>query len=64
MRDAEEVAEAAGVGAFSHAGTPQEHPLHIPLLVKRRVRQKSTRRAREVGGALYEAGYGRHWKRS
>lgn len=59
VRDAEEGAEAAGVGAFSDAGAAEEHPLHVPLLERRRVRRESRRRG---GDALYEAGYGRHWK--
>ena len=36
VRDAEEVAEAAGIGAFSDARATQEHPLDIPLLLARR----------------------------
>lgn len=64
VRDAEEVAEAAGIGAFSDARATQEHPLDIPLLLaRRRVRWEPTRHGREGGGALYESGYGRHRER-
>ena len=32
VRNAEEVAEAASVGALSDAGAAEEHPLHVPVL--------------------------------
>ena len=81
VRDAEEVAEAAGVGALADAGATQEHPLHVPLrrilaqrkvaeVLRRRVGiwfggEEPTRREGEGGGgALNEAGYGRHWNQS
>lgn len=38
VRNAEEVTETAGVGAFTDAGTTQENPLNIPIFTRRRVR--------------------------
>lgn len=53
VRDAEQLREAAGVGALAHPGAPEEHPLHAPpvLLIPppatgRRLSQTRPRRRR------------------
>ena len=61
VRDSEEVAEPAGVGAFTNAGDAEEDPLHVPLLriSAREASVQAERRRRRSERIKLRCGYGR-----